>query len=83
MPIGDLRTVYNDQLVYKWSRHSSDSSHWGFKLWLVHNCQMEEDRLKLLQLCYCAGNKLQKYDVFTITQMRNIKFFVLSLEMDT
>ena len=44
--IGDnLRTVYNDQLVYSNRQDIALTLFTGFKIWLVNNCQTEEDHL--------------------------------------
>ena len=46
--IGDnLRTIYNDQLDYLNRQDIALSLFTGFKLWLVHNCQIEEDHLNI------------------------------------
>ena len=42
----DLRTVHNAQLVYSNCQDIALTLLTGFKIWLVHNCQTEEDHLK-------------------------------------
>ena len=51
----DLRTVHNDQVVSSSRPDIAVTLLIGFKILLVHNCQTEEDRLKLklLQVLYC------------------------------
>ena len=43
----DLRTVHNAQLVYSNSQDIALTLLNGFKIWLVHNCQTEEDHLNI------------------------------------
>ena len=48
MQIGDdLRTVHNAQLVYSNRQDIALTLLTGFKIWLVHNCQTEEDDLNI------------------------------------
>ena len=52
----DLRTVHNDQMVDLNRQDIGLTILTGLKIWLVHNCQMEKDRLniKKIQLYYCV-----------------------------
>ena len=43
----DLRTVHNAQLVYSNRQDIALTLLRGFKIWLVHNCQTEEDHLNI------------------------------------
>ena len=43
----DLRTVHNAQLVYSNRQDIALTLLTGFKIWLVHNCQTEEDHLNI------------------------------------
>ena len=43
----NLRTVHNDQLVYSNCQDIALILLTGFKIWLVHNCQTEEDHLSI------------------------------------
>ena len=43
----DLRTVHNSQLVYSNRQDIALTLLTGFKIWLVHNCQTEEDHLNI------------------------------------
>ena len=43
----DLRTVHNDQLVYSNGQDIALTLLTRFKIWLVYNCQMEEDHLNI------------------------------------
>ena len=48
LQIGDnLRTFHNDQLVYSNRQDIVLTLFTRFKIWLVHNCQMEEDYLNI------------------------------------
>ena len=49
LQIGDnLWTAHNNQLVYSNSQDIIGLTHFTrFKIWLVHNCQMEEDHLNI------------------------------------
>ena len=42
--VDHLRIVHNDQLVYS---NCQDIALTKFKIWAVHNCQMEEDHFKI------------------------------------
>ena len=59
LQIGDhLSTVYNDQLFYLNRQDIGLTLFTGFKIWLVHNCQIKEDHLNIniftALLCYNA-----------------------------
>ena len=43
----DLRTVHNAQLVYSNRQDIALTLLTGFKIWLAHNCQTEEDHLNI------------------------------------
>ena len=43
----DLRTVHNAQLVYSNRQDIALTFLTGFKIWLVHKCQMEKDQLNV------------------------------------
>ena len=43
----DLRNVQNDQLVHSNCQDIALTFLTGFKIWLVHNCQTEEDHLNI------------------------------------
>ena len=43
----DLRAVHNDQLVYSNCQDIALTLLTRFKIWLVHNCQTEEDHLNI------------------------------------
>ena len=43
----DLRTVHNDQLVYSNHQDIALTHPTRFKIWLIHNCQMEEDYINI------------------------------------
>ena len=43
----DQRTVYNDQLVYLKCQDITLTLLTRFKIWLVDNCQTEEDHLNI------------------------------------
>ena len=43
----DLRSVHNDQLVYSKCQDIALTLLSGFKIWLVHDCQTEEDHLNV------------------------------------
>ena len=43
----DLKTVHNSQLVYLNRQDMALTLLTRFKIWLVHNCQMEEDHLNI------------------------------------
>ena len=43
----DLRTVYNDQLIYSNRQDIALTLLTIFKIWLVHKCQTEEDHLSI------------------------------------
>ena len=43
----NLRTAYNDQLVYLHCQDIALTLFPRFKIWLVHNCQAEEEHLRI------------------------------------
>ena len=48
LQIGDnLRTVHNAQLIYSNRKYIALTLIPGFKTWLDHNCQTEEDHLNI------------------------------------
>ena len=48
LQIGDnLSTVHDDQLVYSNRQVTALTTLTGFKIWLVHNCQMEEHNINI------------------------------------
>ena len=46
----DLRTVQTDQLVYSNCQDKALTPFTEFNIWLVHNCQTEEDHLQNIKI---------------------------------
>ena len=62
----DLRTVHNAQLVFSNRQDMALTPLTGFKIWLVHNCQTEEDDLNIHYLIHW------KYVLWTMINIRSI-----------
>ena len=65
----DLRTIYNNQLVYLNHQDIALTLFTGFQKWLAHNCQTGEDHLNTKIV-----TALLLYNTYTLLNMMEICF---------